>query len=118
VTVARSAAQARAHVAGALGDALVVVDTPSGISDEELRTLALSELHLTLPSTYSAAAAAELAERLPATHVALTHLDETTRVGGLVDFLIENGTPLSYVSRGEDGLAPADGHEIAGLVLP
>jgi flagellar biosynthesis GTPase FlhF len=117
VTVARSAAQARAHVAGALGDALVVVDTPSPISDEDLRTLGLTELHLTLPSTYSAAAAAELAERLPATHVALTHLDETTRVGGLVDFLIENGAPLSYVSRGEDGLAPADALEIAGLVL-
>jgi flagellar biosynthesis GTPase FlhF len=118
VTVARSAAQARAHIAGALGDALVVVDTPSGISDDDLLTLALSELHLTLPSTYSAAAASELAERLPATHVALTHLDETTRVGGLVDFLIENGTPLSYVSRGEEGLTPADADEIAALVLP
>jgi flagellar biosynthesis GTPase FlhF len=118
VTVARSAAQARAHVAGALGDALVVVDTPSAVSDEDLRTLALSELHLTLPSTYSAAAAAELAGRLPATHVALTHLDETTRIGNLVDFLIENGTPLSYVSRGDDGLAPADPDDLAALVLP
>jgi hypothetical protein len=118
VTVARSAAQARAHVAGALGDALVVVDTPSGVSDEDLRTLGLSELHLTLPSTYSAAAASELAERLPATHVTLTHLDETMRIGGLVDFLVENGTPLSYVSRGEEGLAPADADEIAALVLP
>jgi flagellar biosynthesis GTPase FlhF len=118
VTVARTAAQARAHVAGALGDALVVVDTPSGISDADLATLALEELHLTLPSTYSAAAAAELAERLPATHIALTHLDETTRVGGLVDFLIDAGTPVSYVSRGDDGVAPADAAEIAALVLP
>jgi flagellar biosynthesis GTPase FlhF len=118
VTVARSAAQARAHIAGALGDALVVVDTPSAVSDEDLRTLALAELHLTLPSTYSAPAAAEFAARLPATHVALTHLDETTRIGGLVDFLIENGTPLSYVSRGDDGLAPADSDDLAALVLP
>src|SRR3954468_455496 len=48
VTVARTAAQARAHVAGALGEALVVVDTPSAISDAELDTLGLDELHLTL----------------------------------------------------------------------
>ena len=118
VTVARTAAQARAHVAGALGDAIVVVDTPGTISDADLDTLGLDELHLTLPSTYSAPAAAELTERLPATHVALTHLDETTRIGGLVDFLIEAGTPLSYVSRGEGGMTPADAQDIAGLVLP
>ena len=118
VTVARTAAQARAHVAGALGDAMVVVDTPTGISEADLQTLALDELHLTLPCTYSAPAAAELAERLPATHVALTHLDETTRIGGLVDFLIDARTPLSYVSRGDDGLAPADANDIAALVLP
>src|SRR3954453_18678390 len=63
VTGARTAAQARAHVAGALGEAVVLVDTPSGVSDDDLATLALDELHLTLPSTYSAAAAAEFAER-------------------------------------------------------
>jgi Meckel syndrome type 1 protein len=118
VTVARTAAQARAHVAGALGDALVVVDTPSAIPEADLETLGLDELHLTLPSMYSGPAAAEFAERLPATHLALTHLDETTRVGGLVDFLIGAGRPLSYVSRGDGGLAPADANDIAGLVLP
>jgi flagellar biosynthesis GTPase FlhF len=118
VTVARTAAQARAHVAGALGQALVVVDTPAAISDADLETLALDELHLTLPSLYSGPAAAELVERFPTTHVALTHLDEMTRIGGLIDFLIDAGIPLSYVSRGEDGLAPADAREIAGLVLP
>src|SRR4051794_5308119 len=118
VTVARTAAQARAHVAGALGDALVVVDTPSAIPEGDLETLGLDELHLTLPSMYSGPAAAEFAERVPATHVALTHLDETTRVGGLVDFLIDAGRPLSYVSRGDGGLAPADANDIAGLVLP
>src|SRR3954465_14268289 len=118
VTVARTAAQARAHIAGALGEAVVVVDTPSALSEADLGTLALDELHLTLPSTYSAAAAADFAERVPATHIALTHLDETTRVGGLVDFLIDAGRPLSYVSRGDGVLAPADANDIAGLVLP
>src|SRR3954447_8549093 len=118
VTVARTAAQARAHVAGALGEAVVVVDTPSAVSDDDLATLALDDLHLPLPSPYSAAAAAEFAERLPATHIALTHLDETTRIGALVDFLIDAGRPLSYVSRGDAGVAPADAGDLAGLVLP
>ena len=118
VTVARTAAQARAHVAGALGHALVVVDTPTSISGEDLRTLGLDELHLTLPSLYSGPAAAELAERRPTTHVALTHLDETTRIGGLVDFLVGAGIPLSYVSRGDAGFAPAAANDLAALVLP
>jgi Meckel syndrome type 1 protein len=118
VTVAGSAAQARAHVAGALGHAVVVVDTPSSISAADLETLGLDEVHLTLPSMYSGPAAAELSERFPRTHVALTHLDEITRVGGLVDFLVDAGVPLSYVSRGEDGLEPADASAIASLVLP
>jgi flagellar biosynthesis protein FlhF len=118
VTVANSAPQARAHVAGALGHAVVVVDTPSSISPAELETLELDEVHLALPSTYSGPAAAELAERLAHTRVALTHLDETTRVGGLVDFLVEAAVPLSYVSRGPAGLEPADALDIAALVLP
>src|SRR3954470_20768498 len=88
VTVADSAAAARAHVAGGLGHAIVVVDTPSDISLDDLRTLGLDEVHLTLPSMYSAVAATELAERFAGTHIAITHLDETNRVGGLIDFLI------------------------------
>jgi flagellar biosynthesis protein FlhF len=133
VTPVASAEQARAHVAGALGHALVVVDTPAvspgsiaevGRLASELETLGVSEVHLTLPATYSAAAAAELAERLSPlrpTHLALTHMDETTRVGGLVDFVIYAGRPLSYVSEGTDvpgGLMPADAIEIAARVLP
>ncbi|MEA2467359.1 MAG: hypothetical protein QOJ57_1485 [Thermoleophilaceae bacterium] len=118
VTVADSAAQARAHVAGALGHAVVVVDTPSGVSPSDLETLGLDEVHLTLPSMYSRPAAAEFAERLPVTHIALTHLDETTRIGGLVDFLIAAGMPLSYVSKGRGGLEPSDAHDLASLVLP
>jgi flagellar biosynthesis GTPase FlhF len=117
VTVADSAAQARAHVAGALGHAVVVIDAPSAISPADLRTLGLDEVHLTLPSMYSGPAAAELAERFPASRIALTHLDETTRVGGLIDFLIDAGIPLSYVSRGPGGLELADRDDLAGLVL-
>jgi flagellar biosynthesis GTPase FlhF len=133
VTAVDSGEQARAHVAGALSHALVVVDTPAvspggaaevALLGSELETLGLDEVHLALPSTYSGAAAAELAERLSplnATHVALTHLDETTRVGGLVDALIDAGRPLSYVSQGTGvpgGLEPADPLDLASLVLP
>jgi flagellar biosynthesis GTPase FlhF len=118
VTVASSAAEARAHVAGALGHAVIVVDTPSGVSQSDLETLGLDEVHLTLPSMYSAPAAAEMAERLPGTHIALTHLDETTRIGGLVDFLVRANMPVSFVSKGPGGLEPADANDIASLVLP
>jgi flagellar biosynthesis GTPase FlhF len=117
VTVADSAAQARAHIAGALGHAVVVVDTPSTVTPADLEMLGLDEVHLTLTSMYSGQAAAELAERLPVTHIALTHLDETTSVGGLLDFLIDAEVPLSYVSRGAGGLEPADAHDLASLVL-
>lgn len=133
VTVVESGDEARAHVAGALSHALVVVDTPAvspgdvaevGRLAADLHALGLDEVHLTLPSTYSGAAASELADSLTPlglTHFALTHLDETTRVGGLLDSVIDSGRPLSFVSQGRDvpgGLEPADAHDIASLVLP
>lgn len=133
VTTVESGEEARAHVAGALRHALVVVDTPAvspgdtaevGRLGADLEALGLDEVHLALPSTYSGAAAHELAERLAPlrlTHVALTHLDETTRVGGLIDSVIDAGRPLSYTSQGTgapDGLEPADPLDIASLVLP
>jgi flagellar biosynthesis GTPase FlhF len=133
VTEVQSGDEARAHVAGAFRHALVVVDTPhvspANTADvarlgADIEALRPDEVHMTLPSTYSGPVAAELAERLAPlriTHVALTHLDETTRVGGLVDYVIEAGRPLSYVSQGTEvpgGLDPADPHEIASQVLP
>jgi flagellar biosynthesis GTPase FlhF len=117
VTVAGSAAEARAHIAGALGHAVIVVDTPSAVSAADLETIGVHEVHLTLPSLYSGLAAAELSERLPSTHIALTHLDESTRIGGLVDFLMKADLPLSFVSKGAGGLEPADALDLAGLVL-
>jgi flagellar biosynthesis GTPase FlhF len=133
VTVADSGEQARAHVAGALNHALVVVDTPAvspgdaaevGRLGADLETLGLDEVHIALPSTYGSAVAAELSDRLAPlrlTHVALTHMDETTRVAGLVDFVIAAGRPLSYISQGTElpgGLEPADPLDLASMVLP
>jgi flagellar biosynthesis protein FlhF len=128
-----SGAEARAHLAGAVEHALVVVDTPAvaprsaaevAALAEELRALGVGEVHLTLPSTYSGPAARELAELLgpmDPSRIALTHMDATTHVGGLVDHAIRERQPISYVSQGTGvpgGLEPADPDALAALLLP
>jgi flagellar biosynthesis protein FlhF len=133
VRVASSGAEARAHLAGAVEHALVVVDTPAvaprsaaeiNAVAAELDALGVGEVHLTLPSTYSGPAARELADLLaplrPAA-VALTQMDATTHIGGLVDFTIRANRPISYVSEGTGlpgGLEPADAERLATLLLP
>jgi flagellar biosynthesis protein FlhF len=133
VRAVESGAEARAHLAGAVEHALVVVDTPAvaprsaaevAALAEELRALGVGEVHLTLPSTYSGPAARELAELLAPTgpsRIALTHMDATTHVGGLVDHAIREQRPISYVSQGTGvpgGLEPADPDALAALLLP
>src|SRR3954451_3856885 len=100
VRVASSGAEARAHLVGAVEHALVIVDTPTvaprsaaevNALAAEIDALGVGEVHLTLPSTYSAPAARELAEALAPlkpSAVALTQMDATTHIGGLVDFTI------------------------------
>jgi flagellar biosynthesis protein FlhF len=132
VRTADSGAEARAHLAGALEHALVVIDTPAvaprspaevNALADELQALGVGEVHLTLPSTYSGPAARELAETLAPlapSRIALTHMDATTHVGGLVDYAIRENRPISYVSEGTGvpgGLAPADPDELAGLLI-
>jgi flagellar biosynthesis protein FlhF len=129
---ADSGAQARAHLAGALDHALVVIDTPAvaprspaevNALADELRALGVEEVHLTLPSTYSGPAARELADALAPLSpscIALTHMDATTHVGGLVDYAIREQRPMSYTSTGgglPGGLSPADPDELAGLLI-
>ena len=126
-------ADARGRIAAAGTDALVVVDTPALAprSDAEVRalatqleTLGLDQVHLTLPATFSPAAARELigaCEPLGVSCVTLTHTDETSHFGGLVDTIIESGRPVSFLSAGTTvpgGLEPADAVELASLVLP
>ena len=133
VRVAASGAEARAHLAGAVEHALVVVDTPAvaprsaaeiSALAAELDALGVGEVHLTLPSTYSGPASRELADLLaplrPAA-VALTQMDATTHIGGLVDFTIRANRPISYVSEGTGvpgGLEPAESARLATLLLP
>lgn len=130
---ADSGDEARAHLAGAVNHALVVVDTPAvaprsaaevaALSDE-LRAVGVGEVHLTLPSTYSGPAARELAQLLAPlapSRVALTHMDATTHVGALIDYAIRDGLPISYVSEGTGvpgGMEPADPDALAALMLP
>ncbi len=70
------------------------------------------------------AAARELADLLTPLHparVALTHMDATTHVGGLVDYAIRDELPISYVTEGTGvpgGLEPADPDALAALLLP
>ena len=108
---------------------LTIVDAPSaGPADRaavaqlagELRTLGVSEIHLTVPATLSAAAADELASALAplgVTHIALTHADQTTRPGAPVELAVSTRRELSYVSA-RDELHPADPDELAKQLLP
>jgi flagellar biosynthesis GTPase FlhF len=133
VRAADSGAQARAHLAGAVDHALVVIDTPAvaprsaaevAALADELRALGVGEVHLTLPSTYSGPAARELAELLEPlgpSRLALTHMDATTHVGALLDYAVREARPISYVSEGTGvpgGLEPADPEALAALMLP
>jgi flagellar biosynthesis protein FlhF len=133
VRAADSGGEARAHLAGALEHALVVVDTPAvaprsaaevAALAAELESLGVGEVHLALPSTYSGPAARELAEALAPlrpSRLAFTHMDATTHVGGLLDYAIREQRPISYTSEGTGipgGLAPADPDKLAGLLIP
>jgi flagellar biosynthesis GTPase FlhF len=109
--------------------ALTIVDAPAaGPSDRkavtqlsaDLRTLGVSEVHLTLPATLSAGAADELAAALAPigiTHVTLTHADQTARPGAPVELAITTRRELSYVCS-RDEIAPADGEALAKQLLP
>lgn len=109
--------------------ALTIVDAPAaGPADraavnriaDDLRTLGVNEVHLTLPATLSAAAADELASSLAPlgiTHIALTHADQTTRPGAPVELAVSGRRALSYVCS-RDAIAPVDPDALAKQLLP
>ena len=93
VIQAKDGEQAKKRL-GAARPLLTLIDTPAvGLSSTpgeikalaaELQLLEVTEVHLALPATLSAAAADELSEALSplgATHVVLSHADETKRPG-------------------------------------
>ncbi|HEX8101130.1 MAG TPA: hypothetical protein VF533_00820 [Solirubrobacteraceae bacterium] len=128
VHAAADGAEAR-RIAELARGAMVIVDTPAislrdaaGIAAlaADLEALDLDEIHLALPATLSAAAAAELARALEGvglTHVALTRTDETEHPGAPIGFCITSGGPISYLC-GRDAVEPADPVTLAQRLLP
>jgi flagellar biosynthesis GTPase FlhF len=108
---------------------LTIVDAPAaGPADpattarlaDELRTLDVDEVHLALPATTGAAAAAELSRALAPlgiTHIALTHADQTAHPGAAVELATTSRRALSYVCTRET-IAPADPDALAKQLLP
>jgi flagellar biosynthesis GTPase FlhF len=123
---------ARARMRGLPEDSIVVVDTPAVRPQEDRAVAALAdelkkmlyEIHLTLPATVSTASARELVadlEPLGVSRICLTHLDETSHIGGAVEVAIRGGKPFSFVGSGtgvSEGLEPAEPDALAALVLP
>jgi flagellar biosynthesis GTPase FlhF len=96
---------------------------------QELKNLAaelekmLYEIHLTLPATMSGASARDLVTALAPlgiSRIALTHMDETTHIGGAIETAIRANKPFSYAGAGPtiEGLIPAHADALAAAVLP
>jgi flagellar biosynthesis GTPase FlhF len=126
------AAEARARIESFPADTLVLVDTP-GVSPRaeaelralatELRQLRLDECHLAVPATMGRSAGRDLVEGtrpLGVDALAMTHADETERLGSVVELAIDAALPISYVGRGTiitGGLRPALPEELAAAVV-
>src|SRR3954447_7244646 len=123
---------ARARMRQLPDQAVVVVDTPAVRPQDERAVAALAdelkkmlyEIHLTLPATVSTASARELVADLAPlgiSRICLTHLDETSHIGGAAQGAVRGGKPFSYVGSGTgvaEGLEPAEPDALAALVLP
>jgi flagellar biosynthesis GTPase FlhF len=129
VIQAKDGEQAKKRL-GAARPLITLIDTPAvGLSSTpqeiktlaaELRLLEVTEVHLALPATLSAGASDELAEALEplgATHVVLSHADETHRPGAPIELALKAGHPLSYICT-RAGVSPADPAELAAQLLP
>jgi flagellar biosynthesis GTPase FlhF len=132
VHAVETAPEVRTRIEAAGDRALVVVDCAgaSPSSAEDLQVLAkllaaagVEEIHLALPAPLGMQAGRELVagfEALGLSHIALTHADETSHVGGAVQVAIDSGLPFSYVSSGaqEPGeLMPAEADTLAASVV-
>jgi flagellar biosynthesis GTPase FlhF len=125
------ATEARARLESFPEGSLVLIDTP-GVSPRaeaelralasELRQLSLDECHLAMPATIAPDVARDLVagtRDLGVDALALTHADETERLGPVLELAMASGLPLSYVGRGTSvagGLRPALAEELAAAV--
>lgn len=125
-----AAARAATRLAG---ESLTVVDTPPVSPSDPDSIAALAELlaevkpdetHLVVPATMSAEAAralyAAIAPHVTVSRILVSKIDEAPSPGAAVGLSFELKKPLSYVSEGRrpaSGLRPADGAELAAMVL-
>jgi flagellar biosynthesis GTPase FlhF len=125
-----AAARAATRLAG---ESLTVVDTPpvSPADPESIAALATllaevkpDETHLVIPATMSAEAAralyAAVSPHVSVSRILVSKIDESPSPGAAVGLSFELKKPLSYVSEGRRpaaGLRPADGAELAAMVL-
>lgn len=126
VESAPTAEVARQRIA-AVEPQLAIIDTPSPRDADAMQSLGAAirdvrpdEVHLALPATLSASAAAEVDARFrPAgvTHVALTQADATEHPGAPIGLAIELGRPLSYIFTRATA-APAEAVALAARLLP
>jgi flagellar biosynthesis protein FlhF len=116
------------------GDSLTVIDTPpvsigdpAGIAElgELLAEAKPDETHLVVPASMDARAARALFDavsaQVPIARILITGLDDAVTPGGVVGLSFAVKKPISYVAEGRRpsaGLRPADGAELASMVLP
>jgi flagellar biosynthesis GTPase FlhF len=131
-------AESREAVARAMtrmqGDSLTVIDTPPvSIGDPEgiaelaglLAEAKPDETHLVVPASMDARAARALYEavaaHMPIARILITGLDDAITPAPVVGLSFAVKKPISYVAEGRRasaGLRPADGAELASMVLP
>lgn len=126
VESAPTAEVARQRIA-AVEPQLAIIDTQAPRDADAMQSLGAAirdvrpdEVHLALPATLSASAAAEVDARFrPAgvTHVALTQADATEHPGAPIGLAIELGRPLSYIFTRATA-APAEAAALAARLLP
>ena len=126
VHVAGTGAEARDLIARIRPD-LAVVDASESADPAEsaavasdLRELRAHEVHLAVPATLSASAAAESHARqraLGITHLCLTHFDGTASPGAPIGLAVDRNLPVSYLCT-RATIEPADGARLASRLLP
>jgi flagellar biosynthesis GTPase FlhF len=116
------------------GDSLTVIDTPpvsigdpAGIAELAglLAEAKPDETHLVVPASMDARAARALFDavsaHIPIARILITGLDDAITPGAVVGLSFAVKKPISYVAEGRRasaGLRPADGAELASMVLP
>jgi len=105
----------------------VSIGDPAGIAELAglLAEAKPDETHLVVPASMDARAARALFDavsaHIPIARILITGLDDAVTPGAVVGLSFAVKKPISYVAEGRRasaGLRPADGAELASMVLP